>query len=70
VGIEKSFNQYQLSMTTDFQSLNIDIGESSQRKVGRSLKMYMESGSIGVVPRVEIEVNSNLRIFLQLNISL
>lgn len=70
VGLEKSFSQYQLSTATDFQSLNIELGESSQKKIGRSLKLYMEAGSIGLVPRVEVEVNPALRIFLQMNLSL
>jgi hypothetical protein len=52
VGIEKSFNSFQFSSVTDFRSLSFDFAEGNHKKVSRSLKLYMEGGSIGLMPRI------------------
>lgn len=69
-GIEKSFSHYQFSAVTDLYSTNFDFTESNNRKIGKSLKLYMEKGSLGIVPKVEWQLNRNLRLFFQLSLAL
>lgn len=66
-GVQKSFNNYQISTVTDLNSINFDYSESSSKKIGKSLKLFMDRGSIGLIPKVEFQVNPNLRLFIQLS---
>ena len=51
-GVEKAFSHYQFSAVTDLYSTNFDFTENNNRRLGRSLKLYMEKGSLGIVPKV------------------
>ena len=69
-GLDKSFNQFQFSAATDLNSISFDFGESSSKKVSRSIKLFMEKGSVGIVPKIEWEMGKNLRFFVQMSIGM
>ena len=68
--IEKSFQHYQFSAVTDLGSTSFEFSESNQRSVSKSLKLYIESGTLGIMPKVEWQMGENLRFFVQLSTGL
>lgn len=57
VSVEKSFQDYQISGGIDFNGdISIDYSDSSQKKFGKSLKIFMEKGSLGLIPRMEVQM--------------
>lgn len=68
--VEKSFSQFQFSAVTDLASTSFDFSETNEKKTNKSLKLYIESGNMGVMPRVEWQINPNLRFYLQLSTGL
>jgi hypothetical protein len=43
----------------------MDYTESMSKRVGKSMKFMVERGSIGVIPKVEVQVTDTIRMFVQ-----
>ena len=68
LSVEKSLQDYQISGTIDATGgISIDYSDSSQKRVGKSLKLFMEQGSIGMIPRVEVQISDTFRLFAQIS---
>jgi hypothetical protein len=68
ISIEKSLQDYQVSAALDFSGgINIEYSESTQKRIGKSLKLYMESNSIGIIPKIEVQMSEFLKFFAQLS---
>lgn len=69
LSLEKSLSDYQISTTLDFAGgISLDYSESSQKRIGKSLKLYMENGSMGLIPRIEMQVSDVFRLFGQISV--
>lgn len=45
--------------------ISMDYTESMSKRVGKSMKFMVERGSIGVIPKVEVQVTDTIRMFVQ-----
>lgn len=67
LSVEKAFNQFQFAAITDFGSTNFEFTESNSKPFSKSLKLYIEQGSLGVMPKLEWQMGPDLRFFVQLS---
>ena len=68
IGIEKAFQDYQISASAAMNGfISIDYTESTSKKIGKSMKFMVERGSIGLIPKVELQVTDTFRIFVQIS---
>lgn len=66
--VEKSLQDYQVSAAFDLSGgVNIEYSDSTSKRIGKSLKLYMENGSLGLIPKVEIQMTDFLRFFAQIS---
>ena len=70
VGIEKPFDNFQVVASTDLDSMSLEFSESSQKSTGKSLKLFLQNNTLGVVPKVEWQLDHNLRFYVQLNLNM
>lgn len=66
--VEKSLQDYQVSAAFDLSGgVNIEYSDSTSKRIGKSLKLYMENGSLGLIPKVEVQMTEFLRFFAQIS---
>jgi hypothetical protein len=68
ISVEKSLQDYQISTTIEGNgSISLDYSDSNQKRVGKSIKLFMEKGSMGIIPRLELQVSESFRLFGQIS---
>ena len=67
--VEKTYGNYQFTASTDIASSSFEFSEYNEKKFNKNLRVMLEQGSIGLIPKVEWQVAHNLRFFVQLTSS-
>ena len=50
--IEKSYANSQFSILTDGNSTNFEFSDYSGKNIGKSIKLFIEPGNLGIVPKI------------------